>query len=294
MTSTRITMPGPPPYGESSTWACGSGVVSRGEKQRSSRPAESAALARWRGRRIQSNQSGKSVKTSICTAAQPRRGGRRGPRSAGRARSSSTTASAVKGTSRSPSAPPTSSTSLAGAAMHLGDRAERAGRPGAPRTRPGRARRRCPDRASAGHARPPRRRRSRRSGRAPRRGSSTPCEGEDRALVGAGAARHHQAAGLAPRRAAPPRTAPAGAPPACAPVGRRAHRAPEAVGAADPADDDRRARQPRRAALVDDLEARALAAGVRGRRAGPPAARGRCGRRGRSPGRGPPRRRRAR
>src|SRR4051794_17587643 len=66
MTSTRRTMPAPPPYGVSSTTRPESVVWSRGFSVRSSWPA-SVALRMWRWLRNQPNHSGKSVTTSSCT-----------------------------------------------------------------------------------------------------------------------------------------------------------------------------------------------------------------------------------
>src|SRR5918997_3832226 len=70
MTSTRSTMPAPPPYGVSSTTLPESVVWSRGFSVRSSCPA-SAALRTWRCVRNHSNHSGKSVTTSSCTEEPP-------------------------------------------------------------------------------------------------------------------------------------------------------------------------------------------------------------------------------
>src|SRR3954469_11318786 len=68
MTSTRSTIPAPPPNGVSSTWPPLSGVCSRGFSARRSWPPESA-LATWRWARNHSNHSGNSVTTSSCTSA---------------------------------------------------------------------------------------------------------------------------------------------------------------------------------------------------------------------------------
>src|SRR6478672_9021771 len=65
MTSTRRTIPAPPPNGVSSTWPPLSGVCSRGLSARTSWPP-AIALATWRCERNQSNHSGKSVTTSSC------------------------------------------------------------------------------------------------------------------------------------------------------------------------------------------------------------------------------------
>src|SRR5919202_1988294 len=71
MTSTRSTMPAPPPNGVSSTWPPLSGVWSRGFSVRTSWPAASA-FATWRWARNHSNHSGNSVTTSSCTVSRPR------------------------------------------------------------------------------------------------------------------------------------------------------------------------------------------------------------------------------
>src|SRR4051812_11504986 len=63
MTSTRSTIPAPPPNGVSSTWPAPSGVVARGSTHSSLCPRASA-LATWRCARNQWNQAGKRVKTS--------------------------------------------------------------------------------------------------------------------------------------------------------------------------------------------------------------------------------------
>src|SRR3954451_500397 len=63
MTSTRSTIPAPPPNGVSSTAAPESGVVARGSMHSSECPSASA-LATCRWPRNQSNQPGNSVKTS--------------------------------------------------------------------------------------------------------------------------------------------------------------------------------------------------------------------------------------
>src|SRR3954465_8833674 len=63
MTSTRSTIPAPPPNGVSSTDPPDSGVVARGSTQSRVWPSASAfATCRWP--RNQSNQPGNSVKTS--------------------------------------------------------------------------------------------------------------------------------------------------------------------------------------------------------------------------------------
>src|SRR3954449_5245223 len=77
MTSTRNTIPAPPPNGVSSTCPPLSGVCSRGFSARSSWPPPSA-LATWRCERNHSNHSGKRVTTSSCTSAGLARGRRRG------------------------------------------------------------------------------------------------------------------------------------------------------------------------------------------------------------------------
>src|SRR3712207_2282417 len=66
MTSTRSTIPAPPPSGVSSTTLPLSVVWSRGLSARSSWPA-SSALRTWRWPRNHSNHSGNSVTTSSCT-----------------------------------------------------------------------------------------------------------------------------------------------------------------------------------------------------------------------------------
>src|SRR4051794_16676060 len=63
MTSTRSTMPAPPPNGVSSTAPPLSVVVARGSTHSSEWPSASA-LVTWRCPRYQSNQCGNSVKTS--------------------------------------------------------------------------------------------------------------------------------------------------------------------------------------------------------------------------------------
>src|SRR3954452_19609394 len=68
MTSTRSTIPAPPPNGVWSPWPRLSGVCSRGFSVRSSWPPASA-LATWRWERNHSNHSGKSVTTSSCISA---------------------------------------------------------------------------------------------------------------------------------------------------------------------------------------------------------------------------------
>ena len=65
MTSTRSTIPAPPPNGVSSTWPPLSGVWSRGLSVRSSWPP-ALALRTWRWVRNHSNHSGNSVTTSSC------------------------------------------------------------------------------------------------------------------------------------------------------------------------------------------------------------------------------------
>src|SRR3954454_19735281 len=77
MTSTRSTIPAPPPNGVSSTCPPLSGVCSRGFSARSSWPPPSA-LATWRCERNDSNHSGKRVTTSSCTSAGLARRRRRG------------------------------------------------------------------------------------------------------------------------------------------------------------------------------------------------------------------------
>src|ERR1044071_8027118 len=63
MTSTRRTIPAPPPNGVSSTAPPDSGVVARGSTHSSECPSARAfATCRWP--RNQSNQPGNSVKTS--------------------------------------------------------------------------------------------------------------------------------------------------------------------------------------------------------------------------------------
>ena len=66
MTSTRSTIPAPPPNGVSSTAPPLSGVVARGSTASNVCPSASA-LATWRCPRNQSNHPGNSVKTSIST-----------------------------------------------------------------------------------------------------------------------------------------------------------------------------------------------------------------------------------
>src|SRR5215218_8219028 len=63
MTSTRSTIPAPPPNGVSSTAPPLSGVVARGSTHSNVLPSAST-LATWRCVRYQSNQPGNSVKTS--------------------------------------------------------------------------------------------------------------------------------------------------------------------------------------------------------------------------------------
>src|SRR5215216_4337547 len=63
MTSTRSTMPAPPPNGVSSTAPPLSGVVARGSTHSKALPSASA-FATWRWPRYQSNHCGNSVKTS--------------------------------------------------------------------------------------------------------------------------------------------------------------------------------------------------------------------------------------
>src|SRR3954465_6759339 len=70
MTSTRSTIPAPPPNGVSSTTLPLSVEWSRGLSVRSSWPP-SSALRTWRTPRNQSNHSGNSVTTSICKAQEP-------------------------------------------------------------------------------------------------------------------------------------------------------------------------------------------------------------------------------
>src|SRR3712207_2588000 len=70
MTSTRRTIPAPPPNGVSSTTLPLSVEWSRGLSVRSSCP-RSNALRTWRTPRNQSNHSGNSVTTSICKAQEP-------------------------------------------------------------------------------------------------------------------------------------------------------------------------------------------------------------------------------
>src|SRR4051794_23923321 len=76
MTSTRSTMPAPPPNGVSSTWRALSGEWSRGFSARTSWPA-ATALRMWRWLANHSNQSGKSVMTSSCTSGRRSRSGAR-------------------------------------------------------------------------------------------------------------------------------------------------------------------------------------------------------------------------
>src|SRR3954463_2849789 len=64
MTSTRRTIPAPPPNGVSSTCPPVSGVKSRGLTQVIDDPA-STTLRTWRCSRNQSNHGGKRVKTSM-------------------------------------------------------------------------------------------------------------------------------------------------------------------------------------------------------------------------------------
>src|SRR4051812_43334380 len=66
MTSTRSTMPAPPPNGVSSTAPPLNGVVARGSMHCTVCPSASA-LATCRWRRNQSNQDGNRVKTSMST-----------------------------------------------------------------------------------------------------------------------------------------------------------------------------------------------------------------------------------
>src|SRR3954469_15525435 len=68
MTSTRRTIPAPPPNGVSSTCPPLSDVWSRGFSVRTSWPPASA-LATWRWARNHSNHSGNSVTTSSCMSA---------------------------------------------------------------------------------------------------------------------------------------------------------------------------------------------------------------------------------
>src|SRR5689334_12649519 len=63
MTSTRSTIPAPPPNGVSSTTLPLSVVVARGSTHSSAWPRPSA-LVTWRWLRYQSNHCGNSVKTS--------------------------------------------------------------------------------------------------------------------------------------------------------------------------------------------------------------------------------------
>src|SRR5690349_9683481 len=70
MTSTRNTIPAPPPNGVSSTTLPDSVVWSRGLSVRSSCPA-SSALRTCRWPRNQSNHSGNKVTTSSCTEEPP-------------------------------------------------------------------------------------------------------------------------------------------------------------------------------------------------------------------------------
>src|SRR3954465_14373880 len=78
MTSTRSTIPAPPPNGVASTCPPLRGVCSRGFSARSSWPPASA-LATWRCELNHSNHSGKSVTPSSCTPARrPPRRRRRG------------------------------------------------------------------------------------------------------------------------------------------------------------------------------------------------------------------------
>src|SRR3954451_19768801 len=71
MTSTRRTIPAPPPNGVSSPWPRLSGVCSRRSSVRSSCPAASAFVT-WRWERNQSNQSGNRVTTSSRSRSPPR------------------------------------------------------------------------------------------------------------------------------------------------------------------------------------------------------------------------------
>src|SRR5581483_3976525 len=68
MTSTRSTIPAPPPNGVSSTWPPPSGEWARMSRHSSVLPAASA-LRTWRWSRNHWNHSGKSVKTSISICA---------------------------------------------------------------------------------------------------------------------------------------------------------------------------------------------------------------------------------
>src|SRR5688500_3166019 len=75
MTSTRTTIPAPPPNGVSSSTRPLSVVWSRGLSVRSSCPRASALLT-WRWVRNHSNHSGKRVTTSSCTQELPVHGDR--------------------------------------------------------------------------------------------------------------------------------------------------------------------------------------------------------------------------
>src|SRR4051794_24437789 len=66
MTSTRSTIPAPPPNGVSSTWPHLRGVAARKSNVSTVCPSASA-FSTWRWVRNQSNQCGKSVKTSAFT-----------------------------------------------------------------------------------------------------------------------------------------------------------------------------------------------------------------------------------
>src|SRR3954447_22157256 len=66
MTSTRSTIPAPPPNGVSSTWRHFSGVVS-GKSTASTECPSASAFSTCRCVRNQSNHCGKSVKTSAFT-----------------------------------------------------------------------------------------------------------------------------------------------------------------------------------------------------------------------------------
>src|SRR5204863_9897190 len=65
-TSTRSTIPAPPPYGSSSTWAARSGVVSRYENSRRSSSVP-RTVATGRCSVSHANACGTRVKTSSCT-----------------------------------------------------------------------------------------------------------------------------------------------------------------------------------------------------------------------------------
>src|SRR3954468_23582589 len=66
MTSTRNTIPAPPPNGVSSTWPHFSGVEARTSTASTACPSASA-FSTWRCVRNQSNHCGNSVKTSTFT-----------------------------------------------------------------------------------------------------------------------------------------------------------------------------------------------------------------------------------